>query len=140
MRHKVKTKKIGKDLKHKKAILKNLALSFLKKEKVTTTVTKAKIFKSFIEKIITRAKEDTLHNRRMVYKKIKDTSVLKKLFVNIAKRYQNRNGGYTSLYKLGKRKGDASEMALLQLVPELIETNSSEKKEEKRSNVENNKK
>ncbi len=124
MRHKVRNKKIGKDSKHKSALLKNLALSFLRKERIKTTLTKAKVFRPFIEKVITRAKVDNLHNRRIVYKKIRNTNLLKKLFINIAKRYLNRNGGYTKIYKLGKRKGDGAQVCYIELVPELIDESS----------------
>ena len=124
MNHRNSVKKIGKDHKHKKAILKNMALSILRHEKIKTTVPKAKIFRSFIEKIITRAKVDSLHSRRLVYRDIKNTLLLKKLFENIATRYKDRNGGYTRIIRVGQRKGDGAEMCYVCLVEENLNSNS----------------
>ena len=116
MNHRNAVKKIGKDYKHKKAILRNMALSILKHGQIKTTVVKGKIFRSFIEKIITRAKLDNIHNRRLVYRDIKDTILLKKLFENIAVKYKDRPGGYVRIIKLGQRKGDAAEMCYVSFV------------------------
>ena len=117
MKHRSAVKKIGKDRKHKIALLRNMATSLLKSEKVLTTTLKAKELKKFVEKLITRAKKNTLHNRRVVYRHLKDTFILKKLFEKIASRYRNRNGGYTRLYKVGRRKGDGAEMSYIELLP-----------------------
>lgn len=125
MRHKVKRISLGKDRKHRIALLRNLAQSFIRHERIKTTKTKARIFRSYIEKLITRAKVDSLHNRRMIFKDVKNTHLLKKLFENIAKRYQNRPGGYTRTYKLIPRIGDASEMCIIELVPEFLESSES---------------
>ena len=124
MNHRKSVKKIGKDRKHKKAILRNISLSFLKYETIKTTVSKAKIFRSFIEKIITRAKKDTLHNRRLIFRDIKDTKLLKKLFKDIAIRYQNRKGGYLRLIRIGQRKGDAANMCYVSFVKDQIDSGS----------------
>ena len=121
MKHRLKSIKLGKDSKHRKALLRNLATSLLKSERIRTTTTKAKQLRPFVEKLITRAKKDTLHHRRLVYRDIKKREVLKKLFENIGQRYQNRNGGYTRIYKLHQRKGDDAQMSLIELVEEKME-------------------
>lgn len=120
MRHKVRSLKLGKDSAHRKALLKNLATDLFNHEKITTTITKAKFLKSYAEKLITKAKVDNLHNRRIVYKHIRNTEILKKVFEDLGKRFATRNGGYTRLYKLNPRKGDASEMCIIELVEELL--------------------
>ena len=120
MQHRNKPLKLGKDRKHRIAALRNLSLNIIKHEKIKTTLAKAKFLKSFLEKIITRSKKDNLHNRRLVHQDIRDTKMLKKLFEDIGKRYQNRNGGYLRIYRLGKRKGDAAELCLVELVEELL--------------------
>lgn len=120
MRHRVKKIRLGKDRKHRISILRNLAIAFIRHEKITTTKAKARVFRPFIEKMITRAKVDNLHNRRLVFRDIKNTLVLKKLFENVAKRYIERPGGYTRVYKLLQRTGDASEMCIIELVPEFL--------------------
>lgn len=130
MRHKVKRQNIGKDRSHRLSILRNLATTFLLKEKLKSTKTKTRIFRSYIEKIITRAKVDSLHNRRLIFKEIKNTRVIKKLFEDIAKRYLTRPGGYTRIYKLGQRVGDSSEMCIIELVPEFLEESKKELNQE----------
>lgn len=113
-------KKIGKDYKHKKAILKSLSCDVIRHEKISTTKPKAKLLRSFLEKIIHRSKVDSLHNRREVYKKIRNTKLLTKLFENIGKRYQNRNGGYLRIVKAGQRKGDAADICYVMLTEEIL--------------------
>lgn len=120
-------KKIGKDYKHKKAILKSLSSDVIRHEKILTTKPKARLLRSFLEKIIHRAKVDTLHNRREVYKKIRDTKLLKKLFENIAKRYGNRNGGYLRIIKAGQRKGDAADVCYVMLTEEILSSKDEKK-------------
>lgn len=139
-------KKIGKDYKHKKAILKSLSSDVIRHEKILTTKPKARLLRSFLEKIIHRAKVDTLHNRREVYKKIRDTKLLKKLFENIAKRYQNRNGGYLRIIKAGQRKGDAADVCYVMLTEEILSGKDEKKTSDEKtvdsasSSKENNKK
>ena len=101
-------------------MLKNLAISLYKYESITTTVEKAKALRPFVEKLITKAKNDTVASRRLVFSRLRDEKIVKKLFEDIAQRYKNRNGGYTRIYKLGHRAGDASEMAIIELVEELL--------------------
>ena len=116
MRHKLKKLEIGKDSTHRKALMRGLATDFLSREYLQTTVTKAKLLRSFVEKLITRARVDSLHNRRIIFRTLKNTKILKKLFDDVAKRYMDRPGGYTKIRRLGFRKGDGSEMSLIQLV------------------------
>lgn len=130
MRHNVAIKPLGKDSKHRKSMLNNLASDLIKHERIKTTRLKAKELRPFVEKIIHRGKTDTLHNRREVYKKIKSTTVLKKLFEDIGKRFETRTGGYTRIYRLGRRKGDGAELAIIELVEELL-VNTSEDKPKK---------
>lgn len=125
MRHKVKKRMgIGKDAKHRKAMLCNLATFFLSRGHLETTVAKAKLLRPFVERLITRARVDNLHNRRMVYRYIRNTKLLKRLFLEIAKEYVDRPGGYTRIRHLGFRKGDGAPLALIQLVakPEVKKT------------------
>jgi large subunit ribosomal protein L17 len=127
MNHQNGVKKIGKDSRHRIALLKGLATSLFRHEHVVTTTAKGKSLKSFAESLIERGKVDTLHNRRMAYRAIRDTAVLKKLFENIGKRYQNRKGGYTRLLHLGMRKGDGGETCRVELVEELLATDAAPK-------------
>ncbi len=129
MNHRSKIKKLGKDRKHRKAMLRNLSTSLLKSEKIKTTLPKAKVLKSFVEKIITRSKSDTVHHRREVYKNIKNTRILKKLFEDIGKRYKNQKGGYTRIYKAIRRKGDGATQCYIELVSEKLDVSPKENQE-----------
>ena len=122
MRHRLKKLKLGRDYKHTKSILRSLASQLIKHEKIVTTKAKAKVLRSFIEKIITRSKSDTIHNRRLIYKQIRDTKLIVKLFEDLGKRYISRNGGYTRTLLLQKRLGDNSEKVRIELLEELLES------------------
>ncbi|HBE03506.1 MAG: 50S ribosomal protein L17 [Spirochaetes bacterium GWF1_41_5] len=138
MNHKIGIKKLNRPYKHRKAMINNMIESLIKNETIKTTLARAKEARRYAEKIINRARVDTLHNRREVYKKIKNTQILKKLFENIAVRYKNRNGGYTRIIKIGKRRGDSSEMVYLGLVEELLDTPAKKNNEEiAQGNVDN---
>lgn len=100
----------------RKAMLRNLVTSFLENGKITTTVTRAKETRSLAEKMITLGKKGTLAARRQALAFITKEDVVTKLFSEIAPKYAERNGGYTRIYKLGERRGDAAEMAILELV------------------------
>ncbi len=129
MRHKVDRRKLGRTASHRKAMMANMAASLLKHERIETTLAKAKELRRFVEPIITRAKEDTIHNKRMIRRKISDRKIINKLFENIVPRYTNRNGGYTRIIRLSKfRKGDNSRMALIELVEEALYTSTKKKK------------
>ncbi|HDP79821.1 MAG TPA: 50S ribosomal protein L17 [Spirochaetes bacterium] len=126
MRHKNGVKQLGRTHSHRKAMFSNMVTSLFKEERIITTKQKGKELKKISEKLITRAKgnlalpEDAqdkrLHNKREVLKMVKNRDVMKKLFEDIALRFRERNGGYTRLYLIGRRPGDAAEMAIVELV------------------------
>lgn len=101
---------------HRSAMLANVVTSLLKHERIRTTVPKAKEARKLAEKMITFGKKGTLHARRLAAKTVKDPEVLGKVFDGLAQRYSTRPGGYTRIVRLGFRRGDAAEMALLELV------------------------
>ena len=107
---------LGRNSAHRKATLKALAKALLNYERIRTTAAKAKEARKIAEKLITRARVDSVHNRRIALRVVNDARLLGKLFTDIAPRYAQRNGGYTRILKLGKRFGDASEMVILELV------------------------
>lgn len=111
-----KGKRLGGSAAHQRHILSNLAASLIDREEIQTTVTRAKVLRPYVEKIITRARRGDLHSRRLVLAKIQDTEVVTKLFDEIAPRYVDRPGGYTRITKLGPRRGDGAEMAKIELV------------------------
>ena len=131
MRHRVDLNRLGRKPSHRKALHKNMVTSLFKYERVKTTKPKAKAVRRTAEKMITRAKIDNVHNRRMIAKKVSEKAVLNKLFKDIAPRFKKRPGGYTRILKLGRRIGDAAEMVLL----ELVERKEKEKKEKKKKQV-----
>ena len=111
-----KGKRLGGSPSHQRKILANLTVRLIVHEKLTTTHTKAKDLRPYAEKIITRARRGDLHARRLVLAKIGDNDAVTKLFDDVAPRYADRPGGYTRITKLGPRRGDASEMAVIELV------------------------
>jgi large subunit ribosomal protein L17 len=118
MRHRVAHRKLGRTTPHRIALLRNLATALFERERIRTTLTKAKELRPYAEKLITLAKrdEDRLSARRQVAQDIKDPLVLRKLFDKLGSRYSQRPGGYTRILKLGPRKGDGAEMAILELL------------------------
>ncbi|HID06357.1 MAG TPA: 50S ribosomal protein L17 [Armatimonadetes bacterium] len=119
MRHRKKGRGFSRPADHRMAMLKNLVASLFIHERVETTVAKAKEARRIAEKLITIAKEDTVHARRQVRRMIPNPlqrEVVNKLFLDIAPRYRNRNGGYTRIVKAGLRRGDGAQMAVLMLV------------------------
>src|SRR5699024_638891 len=110
------TRKLGRSSDHRKAMLRALVTYLLEKGKIETTVTRAKEVRSMDEKMITTAKQDNLHSKRQVYSFITKESVAKKVFDEIAPNYKEKNGGYTRIVKIGPRRGDAAEMAIIELV------------------------
>lgn len=116
MRHLKKNIKLGRTRAHRNAMLSNMMASFFQHERIRTTTAKAKALRSASEKVITRAKQNSLHNKRIVLKKLKDRDMVAKLFEDIAPRYDGVHGGYTRIVKLGRRLGDGAEMAVLELV------------------------
>lgn len=109
-------RKLGRPTDQRKAMLRNLVTSFLKYGKIETTVTRAKETQSLAEKMITLAKRGDLHARRQVLAYVMDETVVNNLFTDIAPKYAERNGGYTRIIKKGPRRGDAAEMAFIELV------------------------
>lgn len=111
-----KQRKLGRVTAHRNLMLRNLVTDLLKNKKMTTTTTRAKEVRRMAEKMITLGKRGDLHARRQVLAYVLDETVVKNLFDEIAPSYQERNGGYTRIIKLGQRKGDGAEMAIIELV------------------------
>jgi large subunit ribosomal protein L17 len=116
MRHRVKGKKLRRDTAHRRALLRNLVTSFLEKERIRTSLAKAKAARPLAEKMITLAKRDTLNARRRAIRFIFREAVVKKLFSELGPRFSERPGGYTRIVKIGPRRGDGADMALLELI------------------------
>ncbi|MEM9444310.1 MAG: 50S ribosomal protein L17 [Verrucomicrobiota bacterium] len=116
MRHRRKTLKLGRKSEHRDALLSNLTISLIEHSRIKTTLAKAKAVRPYAEKLVTLGKKGELHHRRQAAAKLNDKSAVKKLFSDIAPRFRERAGGYTRILKLGQRKSDASEMALLEWV------------------------
>ena len=111
-----KGKRLGGSSSHEDQIISNLIKSLIEHEKIETTITKAKIVKPYAEKVITKAKKGTLHDRRQVLKMIQDKAAVAKLFDEIGPKYSDRNGGYTRITRTSYRRGDKSELAVIELV------------------------
>ncbi len=116
MRHRKKGRKLQRTASHRRAMMRNLATSLFRHERIETTTAKAKELRPYAERLITLARRGDLHARRLVARKIQDREVLGKLFDEISSRYAERPGGYTRILKLGNRKGDAAEISLIELV------------------------
>lgn len=116
MRHRVRKGKLGLKTEHRLSMLRNLCTELFRHGRITSTDVRIKELKRFSEKIITTAKVDTIHSRRLVNTKIKDRVVLKKLFEEIAPNYIDRPGGYTRIVKLNYRRGDAAAISMIELV------------------------
>jgi large subunit ribosomal protein L17 len=116
MRHRVGTAKLKRDVGARNSLLKNLVTSVIDKERVVTTVPKAKAIKPLVDQMITLAKRDTLHARRQAAAFLETPASVKKLFDTLGSRFGQRNGGYTRIVRLGFRKGDGAEQAMIELV------------------------
>jgi len=116
MRHRLGGYKLGRDISHRNALLRNLVTSVIENERIITTVTKAKAARPLVEKMVTLAKQDTLHARRQAASFLMTQDAVKKLFDKIGSRFGQRSGGYTRITHLGPRKGDGAEQAMLELV------------------------
>ena len=110
------TRKLGRATDHRKAMLRAMVTFLLENGKIETTTTRAKEVRSMAEKMITIAKHTDLHSKRQIYSFITKESVAKKLFDEIAPKYEEKNGGYTRIIKTGVRRGDAAEMSIIELV------------------------
>ena len=118
---------------HRRAMSRNMVTSLFRYERITTTKSKALEVRKSAEKLITRAKEDTVHNRREVAKFIADEKILNKLFTEISPRMKDRNGGYTRVLKLGYRQGDAADVVILELVDYKLDNETKEEKSSKKA-------
>jgi large subunit ribosomal protein L17 len=116
MRHRIKGKKLRRDSAQRKALLRSLVTSFLEKERIRTTLAKAKATRPLAEKMITLAKNNSLHSRRLALRFLYKRDVVKKLFDDIGPRFSERPGGYTRIIKISPRAGDGADMALLEMV------------------------
>ena len=116
MKHRVQGRKLGRTSAHRLAVLRNLSTELFRRERIRTTLMKAKELRPFAEKLITLSKRETLHARRLVLRDIHDKDIVSKMFDTLSSRYAQRPGGYTRIVKLGARRGDNAEMALIELV------------------------
>jgi large subunit ribosomal protein L17 len=117
MLHHNSTRKLGRVSKQRTALLRSLAISLIEKGKIQTTEAKAKELRPFIEKIITKAKDNTLASKRLVLSRLGGSEkAMKKVFEKIAPEYTEREGGYTRVVKMSSRQGDASKMAIIELI------------------------
>lgn len=116
MRHKLGYRKLGVTSSHRKALLKNLAISLIENGKIETTLPKAKELKTFVEKLITKSREADFNTHRLVFATLQSKEATKKLINEVAPNYKDRNGGYTRIVKTRLRRGDASPMAYIELV------------------------
>ena|ERR1035437_7500543 len=135
MRHRVRGRKLGRTASHRAALLSSLATSLLKHKRIRTTLAKAKEARSYVEALITKARRNDLHSRRLIMSVIHDKEVIKELFNEIVPKIGDRPGGYTRVVKLGNRIGDAASMAIIELVDYNDVANAkAESQKEKREN------
>ncbi len=116
MRHGMTQRRMGRNMGHRKALFRNQLASLIESERIVTTLVKAKELRPIAEKVITLGKKGTLHHRRQAARVVPSDTLIKKLFDDIAPRFADRNGGYTRIVKLGARRGDGTEMAILEFV------------------------
>ncbi|AZB20933.1 50S ribosomal protein L17 [Chryseobacterium manosquense] len=135
MRHGKKFNHLGRTASHRSALLSNMACSLIEHKRINTTVAKAKALRVYVEPILTKAKEDTTHNRRTVFSYLQSKEAVTELFRTVAPKIAERNGGYTRIIKTGFRPGDAADTAMIELVDfnELYNPNAEEKKVTRRS-------
>ena len=135
MRHGKKINHLGRTAPHRKAMLSNMACSLIEHKRINTTVAKAKALRVYVEPLLTKAKEDTTHNRRTVFSYLQSKEAVTELFRTVAPKIAERNGGYTRIIKTGFRPGDAADTALIELVDfnEIYNPNEAEKKTTRRS-------
>ncbi|WNO54879.1 50S ribosomal protein L17 [Stakelama saccharophila] len=116
MRHRMGGRKLQRTSSHRQALFRNMAAALIKHEQITTTLAKAKELRPYVEKLVTLGKKGGLSNRRLAHARLLDDAQLAKLFDVLAKRYADRNGGYTRIIKAGIRASDASPMAIIEFV------------------------
>jgi large subunit ribosomal protein L17 len=130
MRHQVKKGMLGRNTAHRRALLRNLVTSFLERERVRTTLAKARETRPIAEKMITLGKRGTLHARRQALAYMTKESAVKKLFDELGPRFKERPGGYTRIVKLDRRAGDGASMAMIELVDAEFKAKTKKKKKE----------
>jgi ribosomal protein L17 len=142
MRHGKKFNHLGRTASHRKALLSNMACSLIEHKRINTTVAKAKALRVYIEPLLTKAKEDTTHNRRTVFSYLQNKEAVTELFRTIAPKIAERNGGYCRIIKTGFRLGDGADTAMIELVDfnELYSAKSDTKKTTRRSRRSSSKK
>ena len=128
MNHKNGFNPLSRTTAHRRAMSRNMVTSLFRFERITTTSAKAKEVRKAAEKLITRSKVDTVHNRRIAAKFIQDEKILNKLFTELGPRMKDRNGGYTRILKIGFRQGDAADMVILELVDYKLPSEESKEK------------
>lgn len=116
MRHKKNFNHLSRKSAHRKAMLRNMAISLIEHKRIKTTIAKARALRTFVEPVINRSKEDTTHSRRMVFKRLQNKDAVNTLFREIAQKVSEREGGYTRILKIGNRLGDNAEMCYIELV------------------------
>ena len=116
MRHNKKFNHLGRKAAHRSAMLSNMACSLIMHKRISTTLAKAKALRIYVEPLLTKAKEDTMANRRLVFSQLKQKEVVTELFQNVSEKIANRSGGYTRILRTGFRLGDAAEMCIIELV------------------------
>ena len=125
MRHRKSGRKLNRNSSHRKALMKNLAIAFIERELIKTTVPKAKELRGFVEPLITLAKVDSVANRRRAFSKLRMDSIVDKLFTKIAVQAIDRPGGYLRIIKAGFRPGDKADMAYVEWVDRAIDSDAS---------------
>lgn len=116
MRHRKHRNQLGVKKEHREALLANLSTALIQHGRIKTTLEKAKALRPFVEKVITLAKKGSLHDRRIAIARVRDVAAVHELFDEKAEQFASRSGGYTRIYKIGTRRGDAAEMALIELI------------------------
>lgn len=116
MRHGDKVNNLGRKNGHRRALLKNLSIALIRHKRITTTLAKAKVLRTHMEPMVTKAKDNTMHNRRVVFSYLQDKESIKELFGPIAEKVGDRPGGYLRIIKTGFRRGDGADMAMIEFV------------------------
>ncbi len=131
MRHGKKFNHLGRQTAHRKAMFANMACSLIEHKRINTTIAKAKALRQFVEPLITKSKEDTTHNRRVVFRYLRNKYAVTELFKEVSVKVADRPGGYVRIIKLGNRLGDNAPMAMVELVDYNTTYNPNEKKKKK---------
>jgi large subunit ribosomal protein L17 len=133
MKHRVVGRRLDRTTEHRTAMFRNMVTSLFRHERIVTTTPKAKEMKRFADKFITLAKKGTAHARRQAHQDVRDVEVLNKLFDTLGPRFKDRPGGYTRIVRVGRRAGDAAEMAMIELVDRAPAAAEGEEKGEKKT-------